>query len=580
MKKDNILFVKEKADRCFKSICSFLKDNWGVVVPLLYGCLLMTIHKFVVMSCGINKTFFNPWFQSLPAVLLMYSVGWFLPNWLAKLYFSFLILLSTLLTGISCFLAGVFTISLTPDVFYVLAASSLQESIEFIRIYFNWKIWLALSFSVVFLAALLYLVWKGPIKRSKAAFVLAGVLLIPYLVNVIRFTAKGDYAPLYNRNLEFETPVAFFEYEAELKGLITMVKSPKLPRNIKINYHGKMVGILVIGESATRDHWGLYGYYRNTTPEIDRIKNDILVFDDVVAAFSNTYASCRLMFSTAEYPSRQPLDHTVFSVLKAAGYKVFLISNQFRLGFTDGPVNILYSGLDRKEFMQETFPGAKDGIILDRLPKYIAEANGPVLIIVHLIGSHGIFDERYPPEFDKFGGSKNLFQMGFSKRMQGLINAYDNSIFYTDHILCRIIEMLRKLPAPGYMLYVSDHGECPEIIGGRSIQTTYSTCYEIPMIFYGNEHYRKSFPELMKAASENTGKSYITDWLNYSILSAAQVTHEGFPAKKDIFSEKYQEREHRFVGWKQMPYRNLRVSKPFFVDKDGLVKHVEKSNGN
>ena len=270
----------------------------------------------------------------------------------------------------------------------------------------------------------------------------------------------------------------------------------------------------------------------------------------------------------------------MFSVLKAAGYKIFLVSNQFRLGFTDGPVNILYSGLDRKEFMQEAFPGAKDGIILDRLPEYIAEANGPVLIIVHLIGSHGTFDERYPPEFDKFGGSKNLFQMGFSKRVQGLINAYDNSIFYTDHILCRIIEMLRKLPAPAYMLYASDHGECPEIIGSRTIQTTYSTCYEIPMIFYGNEHYKKSFPEFMKAASKNTGKSYITDWLDYSILSAAQVTHEGFPAEKDIFSKKYQEREHRFVGWKHIPYRNLRVKKPFFVDQHGMVKHVEKPDGN
>ena len=100
------------------------------------------------------------------------------------------------------------------------------------------------------------------------------------------------------------------------------------------------------------------------------------------------------------------------------------------------------------------------------------------------------------------------------------------------------------------------------------------------MIFYGNDHYRKSFPEFMRAASKNTGKSYITDWLDYSIISAAQVTHDGFPAEKDIFSEKYQEREHRFVGGKHIPYRNLRVQKPFFVDKDGSVKHLEKPNGN
>ena len=580
LKREYILFVKEKAGLCLKAICSFLKDNWGVVVPLLYGCLLLAIHKFVIMSCGINKSFFNPWFQALPAVLLMYSVGWFLPKWLAKLYFSFLVILSTLLTGISCFLLGVFTISLTPDVFYVLAASSLQESIEFIRIYFNWKIWLALSFSVVFLAALLYLVWKGPVKRSKATFVLVSVLLIPYLINVIRFTAKGNYARLYERNVELETLVAFVEYDTDLNGLITMTKNPKLPRNIKIHYSGKIVGILVIGESATRNHWGLYGYYRNTTPEMDKIRNDILVFDDVVSAFATTYASCRMMFSSAEYPSQRPLDYTVFPLLKAAGYKVFLISNQFRLGSFDGPVNILYSGLDRKEFMQEAFPGAKDGIMLDRLPKYIEETDGPVLIIVHLIGSHGSYDERYPAEFNKFGDEKDPGKKEFSEWNRRQINDYDNSILYTDHILVRIIEMLRKLPVPGYMLYLSDHGESPEISGSRTFFTTYLTCYEIPMIFYGNECYKQCFPDLMKAASENREKPYITDWMNYSIVSTAQVTHAGFPAEKDIFSAKYKGRENRDVGGKHIPYRHPRVKKPFYVDKHGKVKHLEKPNGN
>ena len=579
MKKDMILLVKEKSGPYLRTIGSFAKDNWGLAVPLLYGCLLLAIHKFILLSCGINKSFFNPWLQSMPGVLLMYSVGWILPNWLAKLYFSCLILLSTLLTGISCFLLSVFKIPLTPDIYYVLAASSVQESLEFIRIYFNWKIWLTFFFSCVFLALLSYLVWRGPIKRTRVVFALAAALTVPYLVNVIRFSAEGDYAPLYDRNLEFEMPVAFSQFEMDLNNQVAMVRNPKLPRDIKLKYHGKIVGVLVIGESATRNHWGLYGYYRNTTPEMERIRNDILIFDDAVSAFANTHSSCRLMFSSAEYPSMLPLDYTVFPVLKAAGYKVFLVSNQFRFGPFDGPVNILYTGLDSKEFLQEKFPGAKDGIVLGTLQKHMTEADGPVLIIVHLIGSHTSYDERYPAEFDKFGG-EDPFQMGFSKKIQRQINDYDNSILYTDHILGKIIKMVRDLPYPGCMLYLSDHGECPEIIGSRSMSSIFSTCYEIPMIFYGNERYKKSFPDFMKAASKNAGKSYITDRLNYSIVSAAQVTHEEFPAEKDIFSEKYKEREHRFVGKQQMPYQNLLIRKPFFVDKRGKVKHLEKPIGN
>ena len=581
MKRDIILLVKEKSGPCLRSIGSFAKDNWGLAVPLFYGCLLLAIHKFILMTCGFNKSFFNPWFQSVHFVLLIYSVGWILPNWLAKLYFSFLILLSTLLTGLSCFLLSVFKISLTPDIYYVLAASSIQESLEFIRIYFNWKVWALFIFSCAFFALVLYLIWRGPVKRGKATLAVVAALMIPYLINVIRFSAKGEFEPLYKRNLEFEMAIAFSEYKTDLDRLVSMVMRPKLPRDIKMKYPGKIVEVLVIGESATRNHWGLYGYYRNTTPEMERIRNDILIFDDAAAAFANTCASCRVMFSTAEYPLQLPLDYTAFSVLKAAGYKVCLVSNQFRLGPFDGPVNILYTGLDSKVFLQEKFPGAKDEIVLDTLQKNMTEAEGPVLIIVHLIGSHDNYAERYPQDFDKFGSSNAPSEVGFTEKIRcQILNEYDNSILYTDHILGKIIKMVQEQQCPSCMLYLADHGECPEIAGSRSVFSLFFTCYEVPMIFYGNEQYKKNFPELMKAAAENTEKPYLTDWLNYSILSVAQVTHAGFPAEKDIFSAKFKGRENRQVGAQNMPYRNLRIKKPFFVDKHGMVKHLEKPIGN
>ena len=574
--KKYIAFVLERVKLLLNALYSFAKENWGLLVPLLGGAVILLFHRYIAMRCGLNKSLFNPWIQSMPFVLLMYSVGWVLPNWAGRLYFSFLILLSTFLTCISNFLQCVFKIPMTSDVYFVLAATSVQESIEFVRIYFNWKIWLIVISVFSFLTAMLYLVWRGPIKRSKVTAVIAFVLMIPYLINVIRFSAKGEYEPLYKRNLEFEMSIAFFEYRDNLKSLVAMVKMPKLPRNISRIYREKMVGVLVVGESASRDHWGLYGYYRNTTPEMERIRKDILIYDDAVSVIANTCGSTRMMFSTAEFPSQLPLDYTAFSVLKAAGYKVFCISNQFRLGAFDGPVNILYSGIDRKEFMQEQHPGAQDGIVLERLQKYLTETDGPVLVIVHLIGSHADYAERFPAEFDKFTG-RNRFQTEFSDYILKDVNNYDNSILYTDHILGKIVKMVQEMQVPGYMLYVSDHGECAEVPGSRSVFSTFYSCYEVPMIFYGNERYKKCFPDFMKAASGNTGKSYMTDWLNYSIVSTAQVTHDGFPAEKDIFSAKYKERKKRYVGLNNMPYRNPRVKKPFSVDKYGVVKHLEKT---
>lgn len=566
------MFSKERLKALIPPICNFFKDNWLWGVLLLYGTVLLLIEHLLSCFYGNNTTFFNPFIQSWGFILAVYAVGRLIPGWAGKLYFIFFIVYSTILTFICGFLLCAFNLSLTADIFFVLAASSAEESREFMAAFVSWKTWLALVVTIAISAIMLYLVWKSSFKRSWASAVVASALVIPLLINVIRFIANEDWEALYKRNLETEMPMNYFKFRRSLDKLVSVATHPVLPRGIRKKSGEKIFGVLVIGESATRNHWGLYGYFRNTTPEMEKLRKDLLIFDNAVSPHITTTPSCRLMFSNAEYPDLESMDHTAFAVLKAAGYRIICISNQFRMGSFDGPVNILYSGASPKEFLQEQDPGAKDEIVLDRVQKHLSESEGPVLLIVHLIGSHARFDQRYPAEFDKFGAMRHPHEAEFPGKIARLINEYDNSILYTDHVLGKIARMVSELKSPAYMLYVSDHGECPESPVGRSEISRARSFFEVPLIFYCNEQYRKCFPAFMQAAAKNTGKPYMTDWLNYSIISAAQVTHEGFPDAKDIFSPGYQGRENRYIGSDGFLYRKNEVRKPFFTDSDLVEK--------
>ncbi len=554
------------------AVYSFCKDNWRWGVLLLYGTVLVAIELFLSYWYGANKTFFNPFIQSWPFVLLVYAVGRLIPGWGGKLFFSFFIILSTLLTFVCGFLLCVFKLPLTVDIFFVLAASSVEESREFMATFVDWRIWLISIICIAIPVSMLIFVWKSSFKPGKASTIAALLLMIPFLINVIRFTVRGDHEAIYKRNLETEMPVRYFDFRRSLNNLVSMVTDPRLPGGIRKTTGEKIFGVLVIGESATRNHWGLYGYFRNTTPEMEKLRKDLLIFDDAVSADVVTSPNCQLMFSTSEYPSMEPLDYTAFSVLKAAGYKIICISNQFRLGPFDGPVNLLYYGAYPKEFLQEQKPRSKDEVVLDRVKKYLSETEAPALIIVHLLGSHARFNQRYPESFDKFGGKPHPGDAEFPAKTVRRINEYDNSILYTDYILGKIAGMVRDLKCPGYMLYVSDHGECPESLVGRSKTSTAPPFFEVPMIFYANEQYRKVFPEFWNTAAKNTGKPYITDGMVHSIISTAQVTHDGFPAEKDIFSAKFTGREDRHIGVKGFPYHKTEVRKPYYIDRNCAKK--------
>lgn len=103
-----------------------------------------------------------------------------------------------------------------------------------------------------------------------------------------------------------------------------------------------------------------------------------------------------------------------------------------------------------------------DEIFLPLIADRASRITRNTVLVLHMIGSHGpAYHLRYPPARARF--TPDCRSVQFSEcSPEEIVNAYDNSILQTDHVLARSIETLdaadRVLPA---LIYLSDHGEFP-----------------------------------------------------------------------------------------------------------------------
>ncbi|CDS54124.1 inner membrane protein [Polaromonas sp. CG9_12] len=224
--------------------------------------------------------------------------------------------------------------------------------------------------------------------------------------------------------------------------------------------------LLVLGETGRSVNFAVNGYGRPTTPELS--KENIASQRNAWSCGTSTAASVPCMFShfgRATYESRPANYEGLMDVLQHSGLAVLWLDNQSGCkGVCDRVPNV--------DTSQLKVPGLCDGgecfdeVMLQGLDARIAalpaerRAKG-VVVVMHQMGSHGpAYFKRSPAAFKKFlpECTNNSLQ---SCTSEGLVNAYDNSIVYTDHVLGSAIQWLkgqtpRNAPA---LLYLADHGE-------------------------------------------------------------------------------------------------------------------------
>lgn len=222
--------------------------------------------------------------------------------------------------------------------------------------------------------------------------------------------------------------------------------------------------VLVVGETARAANFSLGGYGRDTNPRLAEVK-DLVYFTDVSSCGTSTAISVPCMFSD--------LGRDGFSAEKArARDNAIDIVAKAGLGVDWYGNNTNCKGICRaageKRAVREKHPEhcksdvpCTDGAMFEDFWSTLPDYSGRGLVVLHQLGSHGPgYHLRYPESFNRF--TPVCRSTDFSKcQVSEIVNAYDNTILFTDHLLAETITRLQAIAdrVDSAILYVSDHGE-------------------------------------------------------------------------------------------------------------------------
>ncbi|WP_429001763.1 phosphoethanolamine transferase [Xanthomonas sacchari] len=334
----------------------------------------------------------------------------------------------------------------------------------------------ALIAPLLFYAALPILVlWRVRlIRRSplKALAIRAGFLIgMLALGGVAAMLSFQDLSAMMRNHREIRylaTPINYLvALRQNFKSDSPTRKAPKLPLEHDAKATARAPGskprllVVVLGETARAQNWGLNGYARQTTPEL--AKRDVINFADMHSCGTSTEVSVPCMFSPFgrhDYNESNIRKHqSLLHVLEHAGISTLWRDNQSGCkGVCDG---LQIQHLDDAKDPQLCKDGrCMDEILLQDLAAQVRAKPGDRVVVLHQLGSHGpSYFERYPAAFRRFTPTCDTADLGNCSR-ELITNAYDNSLLYTDHLLARTIDALQAMPDyDTAMIYLSDHGE-------------------------------------------------------------------------------------------------------------------------
>ncbi|ROR08868.1 kdo(2)-lipid A phosphoethanolamine 7''-transferase [Erwinia sp. JUb26] len=250
--------------------------------------------------------------------------------------------------------------------------------------------------------------------------------------------------------------------------------------------------VFVIGETTRWDHMGLLGYERDTTPKLSREKN--LVAFRGESCDTATKLSLRCMFvregGTMDNPGRTLKEQNVFAVLKELGFSSELFAMQSEVWFynnTDADNYVFREQIGSEQRNQGK--SVDDMLLIPELKASIdRHPQGKHLVVLHTKGSHYLYSQRYPREYARYQPECMGVDDTCSKAM--LINAFDNSVLYTDTVLDSVFDQLRDKKA--IVFYAADHGESISDnmhLHGTPRNMAPPEQFRVPMIVWASDKY-------------------------------------------------------------------------------------------
>jgi lipid A ethanolaminephosphotransferase len=300
----------------------------------------------------------------------------------------------------------------------------------------------------------------------------------------------------------------------------------KLPDG-KITDQEKAVVVLVIGESARKANFQLYGYQRDTNPLLSK-QEGLKVYEATSCA---TYTTA----GTKAILEPQNSDD-LYELLPNYAFRTGVDVSWRTTNWGEPPIHIDEYLTDDELGVQ--FPDeneAYDAILIRGLRERIESSQkNKVLIVLHTSTSHGPkYADKYPKEFEVYKPVAKNVEEG-EKNIDRLINAYDNTIRYTDFLLDNLVNMLRSMEDwHSAMIFISDHGESlgenKMFMHGLPMKLAPKEQYEIPFLVWTSKDFRdyKTEGELPAVLEQH--------YIFHSVLNLLSIESPAYNKDYDIF---------------------------------------------
>lgn len=344
-------------------------------------------------------------------------------------------------------------------------------------------------------------------SRKRRIYILA--LLLPITVYV-----GWDPANFIDGAAYHPTVGSFFFFAGTVPRADAMLHGSQV---VKVPYGahrdgGEEVHVFVLGESARRDSWSVYGYTRPTTPYLDSLKGDAIFLSHALADANITSAAVPIVLTgmSGEQMSATSIRGNIVDLAKEAGYYTAWLENQditipAAVGMAADhafyPPDFKSNILDRHTL---------DEALLRPYKTELARSGKARFLGIHIMGSHWEYYRRYPAAFGKFGADFHLNTLSIfleSKQTEAqVVDAYDNTVLYTDWFLQQVIEPARKLTVPVTVTFFPDHGEDLQYLdneAGHGAPHYTPHAYAIPAFVWVNEAYAKAHPDKVAALRNN-----------------------------------------------------------------------------
>ena len=514
------VYIERKVYFCQISLL-FLLANSIFLIKLVLG-------NFIGLSSVKNYANFSIALLNLALLLPMLFEKHVIRSVLRFIFLAVILLPVFVILGYYSVTSTVFA----PDTLLAIAQTNIQEAIEYAKDNFSCKT----IFLIILTNAFVFFV---AIKNTQK------ILWNKYNLFLVLFCITACLVGVYKYrdNIITDIPKQASKTLAQYKNFSKERTDRKDNMSKLLLSHKPEAGVyvLVIGESQNRAHMQAYNYHRATTPWLDSMKNDknMLLFTKAYSCHTHTVPTLLYALTAKNQYNNIAVKNavSVLEVAEAAGFETVWLSNQVKYSAWDTPVTSIASEANQQKWINSTLGESTntdyfDGKLIEELEKI--KITDKMLIVMHLMGNHGSYEQRYPKAFEKYDG-KNT------------IDKYDNSIIYNDYVMSQVYKRARKIPNFKGLVYCSDHADAiDKNLSHDAAQFDFDMTH-IPLYIYLSDSYIQNNLAKYKSLEKQKNKLFTNDLLFNLMLGVLGINLNNiYEPNNDPTADTFDNNKERF----------------------------------